>query len=126
MNIENWPVKISWDSSLFEEEERYGSFITHFEFRQWGDLGTIEHFLADKKELLIVNDYLDETVISFYKKNEIPIYTLWFVFYDESSRTINTKEALNHPFKAYPNPISSHEHLTIEFSGNYSIINNAG
>jgi hypothetical protein len=101
IKAENWPVTISWDSTLFHGQndslQYAGSWMTAWEYGQWWDGGGQPLYLYNQNQMLLTNEVLPQTSLNniltslYTTNNNDTIYTMWFNFQDSSAFTMSIK-----------------------------------
>ena len=105
----NWPLKVSWDSTLFSPTEISGSFLTSIQYGTWFDLSRPD-FLTEKNTVYYDTSSLvdlDHQIASYYTNNQDKIYTIWFGFSDSTMLTLSSENLMNEALKLYPNPFNN-------------------
>lgn len=112
---QNWPVTISWDSTLFngqgDTSQYVGSGIFTIEYGMWFDGGTHPVYFRNKGHMIVSNSWMpnNHLISSYYHAGNDTIYTLWFLFADSSIYTAgieNEKKNIN-KIGLYPNPFKN-------------------
>ncbi|MFW6222101.1 MAG: T9SS type A sorting domain-containing protein [Bacteroidota bacterium] len=130
IKTDNWPVTLSWDSSLFENFCRSKSLFTSWGPETWWDAGQspsgFEWVLLNEQGQLEFyanywdnyDDYLDQPVETsgYYIINDsIPIATYWMVFRNPTEATkINDKVNSKTWNIVYPNPTNGSDLINVK------------
>jgi hypothetical protein len=114
---ENWPVTLTWNNLLFDNDCRNGSVFTSINPGGWWDTGSPSEFsngAFPRTQLLIENEvtFSDNTDYPEYGLNEnydyltddnIIVSVFWFTFGNESL-LLNVEEYNSPKVTIYPNP----------------------
>jgi hypothetical protein len=114
----NYPVKVSWDSTLFLESCRDKSFIT-----DWCSYGWFDAICRDwtyyidfkmQNELIIVKDSYDYT-LSQFNQNDTLLLTYLAIASEKNINFLVANRNYNYQnIKIFPNPVSSILHIQSE------------
>jgi hypothetical protein len=122
IKTENFPVTISWDSTLFDNTCIKGSFITAIEYGMWFHVAP--EFLSQKSSCKIANgnDINNPNAGSYYNSTDGDnIYTIWFGFADFNLLTASIDEPFINSVSIAPNPFANS--FTIDSDTPFSAIN---
>jgi hypothetical protein len=110
IKCENWPVRASWDSFLFDNMEYNGSVFTSWYPGGWfdcssgySDLSVV--FLKDQNEVVFTKNYSDGYVgdrTSYLNNHGDSISLYWITLADRS--IVEKKEFKENQVKIFPNP----------------------
>ncbi|MDG5493211.1 T9SS type A sorting domain-containing protein [Psychroserpens sp. SPM9] len=116
---ENWPVTVSWNNSLFNDDCRNGSVFTSINPGGWWDTGSPSEFECGFFRVELLNDnqitFCDNTEYPEFANNENYSYLIdnntivsvfWFTFGNQSL-LLNTEDYNLSKVLAYPNPTNN-------------------
>lgn len=118
IKAKNWPVVISWDSTLFSGQndtlQYAGTWMTAWGYGQWWDAGIQPNYLSNKSQMMLSNELfgsldLNNTLTEYYTTiNNDTIYSMWFNFEDSSAFTLSVDDSgkLDDLF-IFPNPFEN-------------------
>ena len=137
IQTDNYPVKVFWDKSLFQDTCLTFSLFYGMKHAYDLDVGGIHSFLKWQDSLMILptpassqNYYVYNTAdvpeyeLSQYVSGDKMIVCLGMVFYKETYLSVAENSLSD--FLLSPNPVNSNEKLNVSISGNYSILDNSG
>ena len=112
IHCEHWPVKLSWDSTLFGNACLEGSVFTPAHPGGWWD---VAGHPASPGRVFMSGTSSETFTSNFNPANPDPVYYLvhspgdtvpvyWFAFGDSSLIRLNTIKPGREVFRAYPNP----------------------
>ncbi|WP_047546561.1 T9SS type A sorting domain-containing protein [Psychroserpens sp. Hel_I_66] len=115
----NWPVSVTWNNLLFDDECRNGSVFTSINPGGWWDTGSPSEFSSGFYRVQLFNEnsvtFDDNTEYPEYANNENYAYltddntvvsVFWFTFGNESL-LLNVEEYNLPKLSIYPNPTDS-------------------
>ncbi len=129
IKTDNWPVTLSWDSSLFENCCRSNSLFTSWGPETWWDAGQTPSgfdwvFLNEQEQLEFYANYYDdyedfleypiETASYYIINDSIPIATYWMVFRNFTNTKINDKLNSKTWSIIYPNPTNGSNSINVK------------
>lgn len=111
---DNWPVTVSWDSTLFADTCLEGSLFTSVMPLGWWDTGGFLSFLTNTKSVSFTPNESDyNEFYSYINNNNDTIDVFWQTFGDSAQFILSIKDLYHTPnIKIYPNPSDSD--ITIE------------
>jgi hypothetical protein len=116
---QNWPVTASWDSSLFNNSCRNGSFFTSITPGGWWDTGSPSDLarveLKQRKKVTFTSNSSNFLNPNYEYKNELNqiISVFWQLFGDSSMLKVGINDIQPMPeISIYPNPTQNY--LTIQ------------
>ncbi|MBW7868518.1 MAG: T9SS type A sorting domain-containing protein [Brumimicrobium sp.] len=127
IKAKNWPVTISWDSTLFhglgDTIQFAGTWMTAWQYGLWWwDEGMQPIYFWKQNKMLLYNELfvynLNNTLVDYYiTNNNDTIYTMWFNFADSTALTLSTEnEKKLKEIVIYPNPFENSFNLPEDIS----------
>ncbi|MDR1974972.1 MAG: T9SS type A sorting domain-containing protein [Bacteroidales bacterium] len=102
------PIKVSWDKTLFNNDERYRSVITDWYPGGWFDVGpsTFLENMRDTDSVIVDTMYVDKYYQIFYYDDTIPFLKFYVAFWSKQGFAIEDKNLDVSRFSLYPNPVT--------------------
>ena len=110
IKTKNWPVTISWDSTLNFTGCFNSSLLTSvMPYGWWDTPGFISLFANSSKKTFVPNDLYFNNYYKYISSNNDTLDVIWQIFGDNSSifLGVNDEKIKNSNFSIVPNPVTS-------------------
>lgn len=96
----HFPITISWNSTIFNNQCVLGSVIQDDEINSWFDVGNFDgHLYNNQNSISSMGSNL-----SYQDTNSYTYYSYWLMFGDSTFLTLENNELGNNEFYIFPNP----------------------
>ncbi len=120
----NWPVSMSWDTSLYQEVCRKGTILTCIHPGGWWDTGCpsdlgVQRFSEDGVKSFHTNNYKKSIQYGYVNADQDTIAYYFFAFATTSILQVNTENILGNNFEVKVNPNPVVDQLSLDYPDAY-------
>jgi hypothetical protein len=103
-----FPLNISWDYTIFQNECIIGSVLANVPLHLWFDLYRTAYFMKGSNEITFTNIPLNNFYLNYIDPaDSLPVYSFWLRFADSSLITLDTDILDVNKIDIYPNPFNN-------------------
>ncbi len=100
-----FPLKISWDYTIFQNECIIGTVFANIPDHLWFNLYRTAYFIKGTNEITYTNIPLNDIYLNYIDPaDSLPVYSFWLRFADSSLITLGTDILDKNKVDVYPNP----------------------
>ncbi len=114
-----FPVTVSWDSTLFQNEALHGTLFTSVPHGGWWDVASPCNFikvtLSERSSLQFTDNILPNGNVNInyaYVEGQDTISVFWFAFGPEGIGVSTENVSLKKSIEVFPNPATSQIHIS--------------